>query len=115
LYEYHSAINTADYDGAMGLLTPDFAAEIFPDERQWHGAYETTYDDQLEVVEATRDGDQARVRLRFRSQQESGYGPKGARRATCLWWDIDYRVELHDGEWLIDGASGHRDPAWTRC
>ncbi|MGH3423406.1 MAG: S1C family serine protease [Nocardioidaceae bacterium] len=115
LYAYHEAINAADYDGAMGELTAEFAETNFGGEHKWHRAYETTYDDRFDVVRAAVDGDDLLVRMRFRSQQAPGYGPRGARDATCLRWDIDYRLVQQGGDWLIDGAGGHGDPAYRRC
>lgn len=111
---YHEAINTLDYDSAMQLLTPSFAASLFPDEEGWYTAYATTYDDDFQVVDGALHGSNADVDLTFRSQQAPGYGPSGAVNATCLRWNITYHLTRQDGRWLLDGATP-ADPAWQRC
>lgn len=112
---YLLAINTGDYDSARSAVTGGFARRILGAESSWAKAYATTYDDDFGLVDVSLEGARADVWLTFRSQQDPGYGPKGATDATCLRWEIVYRVILTGGDWRIDSAKTVDKPGWIRC
>lgn len=113
--DYLLAINTGDYDSARGAVTSGFTRRNLGSASSWAKAYATTYDDDFGLVDVNLDGSKADVRLTFRSQQDPGYGPKGATDATCLRWEIVYRVIRTGADWRIDSATTVDKPGWIRC
>jgi len=112
---YLLAINTGDYNLARSVVTSGFTRRNLGSESSWAKAYATTYDDDFGLVDVSLDGNTADVWLTFRSQQDPGYGPKGATDATCLRWEIIYRLVLTGGDWRLDAAKTVDKPGWTRC
>jgi serine protease Do len=112
---YLLAVNTGDYDLASDVVTSGFKRRNLGSESAWAKAYATTYDDDFGLVDVNVDGSSADVWLTFRSQQDPGYGPAGAKDATCLRWEIVYRVVRSGGDWRLDSAKTVDKPGWIRC
>jgi len=101
----------------MSWVSEGIRADSSPD--QWYADYATTYDDRLAVHRVKERAGVVRVWATFRSRQEPGYCPEGARDATCLVWPIDDELSRVGRRYVISDASGdasgHGDPPWTRC
>ncbi len=113
LQAYLDAINAGDYDAAMSLVSDKIRND--GSAQQWTADYATTYDDRLRIRSTDTTGAMPHVWATFRSQQLPGYGPAGAKGATCLIWSVDYTMDEQTGDWIIADARAHGDPAWTRC
>jgi serine protease Do len=115
LLAYFAAINTGDYEGAMRQLSRAYRAENFSEPNLWYDAYATSHDDHLSIESVSGPVARPRVWAMFRSQQDPGYGPAGAKAATCLLWSVDYVMVQLGRRWVIDAASGHSEPAYRPC
>ncbi len=113
LHSYLTAINERDYDTAMSLVSD--AIRAANPQSQWETDYSTTRDDQLRVLSVKGAAPRAQVWATFRSRQAPGYGPTGAKNATCLLWSLDYDMVASQSTWIIDDVSMHVDPPWVRC
>lgn len=112
LLSYLNAINTGDYDGAMSYLAPSLRTS----RAQWLHDYATSYDTGLHVISVAASGYTAHAWATFTSHQDPGYGPSGARQATCVNWSLDYDLSrVEGGRWIITGASGHAAQPSTVC
>lgn len=68
------------------------------------------------VIGVTASGYTAHAWATFTSHQDPGYGPSGARQATCVNWFLDYDLSrVEGGRWIITGASGHAAQPYTVC
>jgi serine protease Do len=115
LLAYFAAINGRDYEAAMRQLSGDYRSENFSKPKLWYDAYATSHDDRLSIESVSGPLARPRVWARFRSHQDPGYGPPGARSATCLLWSVDYVMVDVGQRWVIDSASGHAEPPYRRC
>ncbi len=115
LQAYLAAINAGDYAAAMRQLSSGYRAANFSDPQKWHEAFATSHDDELVVRSVTGPEGSPRVWATFRSRQAAGDGPADDPGATCVIWSVDYEMVAQGSRWVIDGASGHTDPAFTRC
>ena len=115
LLAYFAAINTGDYEAAMRQLSRAYRAENFSEPNLWYDAFATSHDDHLSIESVSGPVARPRVWAMFRSQQDPGYGPAGAKAATCLLWSVDYVMVQLGRRWVIDAASGHSEPAYRPC
>jgi serine protease Do len=115
LQAYLSAINAGDYAAAMRQVSDSYRAANFSDPQKWREAYASSYDDELVVMSVTGPENAPTVWATFRSQQDAGDGPTDDPLATCVVWSVDYDMVQQGSHWVIDGASGHNDPPFTRC
>jgi S1-C subfamily serine protease len=115
LEAYFDAINSGDYHAAMRQLSGAYRAQNFSKPRLWYAAFATSHDDRLKIESVSGPAARPRVWATFRSQQDPGYGPAGARSATCLLWSVDYGMLQRGERWIIDSASGHTDPPYRLC
>jgi len=113
LRAYFGAVNSGDYDKAMSLLSDSMRAGS--PRSQWYSDYRTTYDDQLTLLSVEGTPTAVQVWAGFRSRQDPGYGPAGAKNATCLLWSIDYGMVKKGDGWVIDAVSAHMNPPWVHC
>lgn len=113
LQSYLDAINADDYAAAMSLVGPEIRSAST--ESQWTRDYATTRDDSLQIYSITGSGATVHVWATFRSYQAPGYGPVGAKDATCLVWSIDYVMTQAPSGWVISQAAGHTTPPWSQC
>lgn len=92
------SINRGDYAAAFSLFTEAMQR------RQgllsgWSSGLKTSYWRSLVVDDVSRDGNTAKVRVRFTTEQESRFGPDGE---TCSEWTQTRTLKLVDDSWLID-------------
>ena len=115
LTAYFAAINHGDYHAAMRQLSASYQAQNFSKPRLWYAAFATSQDDHLSIESVSGSVARPRVWATFRSRQDPGYGPAGAKAATCLVWSVDYEMVKRGHRWVIDVASGHTEPPYQRC
>ncbi len=115
LQAYLAAINAGDYAAAMREVSSAYRAANFSDPQKWHEAYASSYDDELVVRSVIGPPGAPTVWATFRSRQDPGDGPSDDPLATCVVWSVDYDMVAVGGRWVIDGATGHTDPPYTRC
>ena len=92
------SINRGDYAAAFSLFTEAMQR------RQgslsgWSSGLSTSFWRSLVVDDVSRDGNTAKVRVRFTTEQESRFGPDGE---TCSQWSQTRTLKLVDDTWLID-------------
>ena len=92
------SINRSDYEAAFSLFT-DAMQERQGSLEKWSSGLKTSYWTSLVVDDVSRRGDTATVQVRFRTEQESRYGPDGE---TCSDWTQTRTMKLVGDAWLID-------------
>jgi hypothetical protein len=101
MFDTHfSAVNAKDYARALSVYDP--AGVINPNDpgqaADFQEAVSTTTDSQImlrSIGPSTRGVLDARVT--FRSNQQSGYGPRERPSETCTAWDVTYTLTQPGG------------------
>ncbi|NUL46574.1 hypothetical protein F7P69_15415 [Cellulosimicrobium funkei] len=102
-----NSINTAQYDVAFNLFTPDMQGKVGGLQTWEEGVY-TSYWRGLWIADVSAEGDHLIAETTLVTEQSSEYSDEGW---SCTIWPLNHRVKL-DGEtgfWLIDGASLRSD------
>jgi len=92
------SINRGEYEAAYSLFT-DSMKKRQGSAGDWSSGLNTSYWRTLTVDDVTRVGEVATVQVRFRTEQDAEFGPKGA---TCSDWSQTRTMLLVDEVWLID-------------
>lgn len=102
LYVHGDSINQGLYEAAWSLFTTELQRYFKDDVEGWSQGLATSYWDQIQVEEVTRDGDRAEVAVALRTRQDLADSSDGLQ--SCSDWSMRYAMRLSRGVWFIDAA-----------
>ncbi|GEC09100.1 hypothetical protein SSP24_67550 [Streptomyces spinoverrucosus] len=97
---FYGAINTKDYDKALGHYDPNTATvdlDSASSRDKWKEVMATTEESDIALTAVRDSGDFTLATVTFRSHQDPGYGPAGYENSTCTDWTITYQLTATDG------------------
>ncbi|MFG3054469.1 hypothetical protein ACGFZP_26400 [Kitasatospora sp. NPDC048239] len=106
---FFTAVNTRQYDTALGYYDPDTTAIDLDSEQaraEWRRIMSTTQDSNVAIAAITGSGSSTRATVRFRSRQAAGYGPQGHEDQTCTDWQLTYNLSRSGSGYRIISAPG---------
>ncbi|MBV7699150.1 hypothetical protein [Streptomyces sp. TRM70350] len=97
---FYGAINTKDYDKALGYYDPGTATvdlDSAASRDKWKEVMATTQESDIALTAVRDSGDFTLATVSFRSHQDPGYGPAGHENSTCTDWTVTYQLTGTDG------------------
>ncbi|WP_433059784.1 hypothetical protein [Dactylosporangium sp. CS-033363] len=108
--KYFAAVNARNAGSALAVMDPNGSINQSDSAavKRFTDGISTSTDDDVLLLALGPDGSGKgllQARVTFRSQQQSGKGPKGRESETCTRWDVTYSITRPGGEYRIWGST----------